>query len=192
MVLSKNNQAKTNGTLIDKFLTSAIDLTSMSIAYHDIDINKGRYDSTPKNAIIIASTGVDGCHFCVVPRQGLSIDESPIYFVSPMDWYDTIRWVSKDFIDFLSIGVSMGSFTYIGCLPCDREEFMHFVNESWLDDVDETKHAIKLLQEEFPLRNYDDLYQYVIDSYNNVNNHINLGFESLKMNEYKLGCFNRE
>jgi len=188
--LASAKQPDIRGTLIDKFLTIEINLDSMSIAYHGRDVNEWRYDSTPKNALITASTGVDGCHYCVVPKEGLSVDESPIYYISPMDWDDTVIWVAKDFVDFLSIGVAMGSFTYISCHPSSKEELMQFVEEAWLEDNEsEKKEAIKLLEKHFPLRRYCGLYEHITESYKNVNNHAELEFEMQSISTSRLGHY---
>jgi len=182
---------KTNETFVEKFLNIAIDLESMSIAYHGIDVAEIRYDATPKNALVFASTGVDGCHYCVVPKQGVSIDESPIYHVSPMDWESTVVWVAKDFIDFLSIGVAMGSFTYAAsCHTVDKNEFEQLIEESWLeDDITKKMNAIKQLQKYFPLTKYEDIYEYVTESYTDVNNHVNLEFVGVNLNASTLGNY---
>ena len=165
----------------------------MSIAYHGRDVNEWRYDSTPKNALIIASTGVDGCHYCVVPKQGFSVDESPIYYISPMDWEGTVVWVAKDFIDFISLGVAMGSFTYTGCHPSSEEELMQFIEDSWLEgNESKKKEAMKLLEGHFPLRKYNDLYKHIAESYSNVNNHAELEFEVQSVNASRLGYYSME
>jgi len=184
-----------SGTLIEKFLTTEIDLWHMSIEYHSTDVMEMYYESTPENAIIFASTGVDGCHYCIVPKQGVSINESPVYHVSPMDGESTVVWVAKDFIDFLSIGVAMGSFTYINCChSCDKEEFYDLVEESWSEnDLDKKNEAIKLLEEHFQLRKYDDLFMHIIESYEDRNNHVDLSFRSMSdIKAVKLGHYSSE
>jgi len=183
-----------SGTMIEKFLTTEIDLWNMSIVDHGTDVMEMHYESTPGNAIIFASTGVDGCHYCIVNKPGASIEESPVYHVSPMDGEGTVIWTAKDFIDFLSIGVAMGSFTYISsCHSCDNEEFEDLVEESWSeDDVNKKKETIKLLEEHFPLRNYDDLFKHITESYEDRNNHVELSFRAMSdIKEVKLGYYNR-
>lgn len=180
-------------TLIEKFLTTEIDLNSMSIVHHDKKVAECVYDSTPENAVVFANTGVDGVHYCVVPKYGVSIDEAPVYCVSPMDWEDTVVWVAKDFIDFLSIGVAMGSFTYISCCcSCNKEEFLNLIEESWAEDYMEKRKAIKILEEHFPLRKYDDIYRHLIESYKEENNHAILRFTAInEIRAIKLGHYNR-
>jgi len=180
-------------TLIEKFLTTVINLESMSIAQHNEKIMEWHYDSTPENAIIFATTGVDGCHYCVVPKQGYSIDESPIYYVSPMDWEDTVVWVAKDFVDFLSLGVALGSFTYTSdCHSCERDEFLEFIEESWAEaDAEKKLNSIKLLEEYFPLKKYDDFYEHITASYKDTNNHVDLSFEITDIINITLGHYDR-
>jgi hypothetical protein len=183
-----------SGSLIEKFLTTEIDLSHMSIAYHETGTEETHYDSTPRNAITFASTGVDGCHFCVIPKKGEAIDESPVYKVSPMDGEDTIVWVAKDFIDFLSIGVAMGSFTYISCCHlCDKEELLELIEESWSEcDEEKKKSSIELLKEHFPVREYNNLFKHIIGSYEDRNNHVELSFGAISdFYTEKLGHYNR-
>jgi len=185
-------RGKAGGMLVEKFLTTAIDLESMSIAYHDMEVAGYRYDSTPKDALIFASSGVDGCHYCAVPNQGRSIDESPVYYVSPMDFEGTVVWVAKNFIDFLSIGAAMGSFTFISSCPfVNKEKFENLVEESWNENCKEEKmKAIKQLEEHFPLIRYKDVFKHIKESYADINNHVSLDFGGLNVKIPQLGLYN--
>ena len=188
-------------TFVEKFLMTPINLESMFIEHHNKESQEWRYPETPIGSIVIAHTGVDGCHYCVVPKQGVSIDEAPIYFVSPMDWDDTVVWVAKNIIDFVSIGVALGSFTYIASFySCDEEEFLQFVEESWDEhDENEKKEAIKLLKECFPIKQYNNLFQHIVESYQDKRNHVDLDFEfnhdpefeSVKIHAVALGRYSR-
>jgi len=100
-------------TLIEKFLALDVDLGCMTIAYHDKSVVDFIGDMTPLNSIVFALTGTDSLHYCAVKKDGLSIDESPVYLVSPPDKEDTVIWVAKDFLDFLNLGILFGNFEFI-------------------------------------------------------------------------------
>jgi len=70
------------------------------------------YEATPCDAIVFASMGVDGAHYCIVPKEGDStLESSPIYRVSPMDFSEgTVIWTAKNFSDFISIAAELKRF----------------------------------------------------------------------------------
>ena len=182
---------------VGKFLTNPLDLEHLEIVKHDMELDKWRYDQTPLNSIVIVSTMVDGCHFCIVPKEGASVDESPVYYVSPTDSEDTVEWCAKDFIDFLSITATIGNCYYIPCLhACEEDEFWCLVEEAWgqgyewyEEEKAQKQKAIKLLEEHFPLRKYDNLFQHINESYADINNHAKLEFASENIKEAKQGHF---
>ena len=56
------------------------------------------YYCTPKKAQIIASSGVDGIHYCTVPQFG-----EMIFAVSPMNFGDCVHPIARNFEDLLRL-----------------------------------------------------------------------------------------
>ena len=194
-------------SFIQKFRAMDDDLGCVGIYYQNKMSADCAYEETPLNSIIFASNAVDGGHYCVVQKEGSSLDESPIYFVYPNNY---IIWVAKDFIDFLSLGVATESFDLIPIFYSSgfvagspiptfhsyrEKDFYNNIKEHQLYNIEngydtKVKEAIKTLRNNFPLRQYPDPYTHIISTYYDINNHVDLKFGVPNVCKSKLGHYN--
>ena len=80
---------------INAFKKTAIDLSPLGF---NMNGEFEYYYCTPKNAEIIASSGVDGIHFCTVKQFG-----EIIFAVSPMNFGECVHPVARSFEDLLRL-----------------------------------------------------------------------------------------
>jgi hypothetical protein len=62
------------------------------------------YSTTPLNAVVFGSMGVDGVHYAILKIDGAIRHESPVIHVSPMDFDDPYALLGPTFADYLAIG----------------------------------------------------------------------------------------
>lgn len=145
--------------VLDVFSQIKADLTCVGLIQ---ERSFPHYFCTPLNAVIFASIGVDGIHFCIVPEEDdRTLERSAVYVVSPMMPEHYVFVVAENFYDFISLVVSV---KYAGLLECisyfERERFLTQIQEVEADDL-EVKTAIEALTATFPTRVIDDVYGYV-------------------------------
>lgn len=81
------------------------------------------YYCTPKNAKILASSGVDGIHFCTVPQFG-----DVIFAVSPMNFGDCVHPIARCFEDLLCLLLHCGDIAALEqCYAWDEEQYKAFL-----------------------------------------------------------------
>lgn len=128
-----------------------------------------KYFCTPLNSIIFAGLGVDGIHFCIIPsKEDKTLENSPVYVVSPLMPGHYTEPVAENFTDFLSLVIitkdaaTMESISYM-----DKETF-----DNYLQDISgenkETIEAIRVLKETFNLKDIPDVYHYVKSVQQNI------------------------
>jgi len=183
-------------TILDKFY--AIDFDEFALMLDKVGDDFG-YDATPIGAKVFASMGVDGVHYCIMPRDGdPTLENSPVYRISPMDFDEgTIIWTAKNFHDFVSISIELKDFWELPCLiGKDEKEF-------W-DEIESCKHefeeqeegqkaaildSINILKKSFNPIEFKDIYQYVHASYSDKDNHVQLKFAVPDIAEVKTGFY---
>ena len=113
------------------------------------------YYCTPKDAVIIGSTGVDGIHYCTIPEFG-----EMVFAVSPMNFGDCVHPIAKNFEDLLRMLLSCADMAVLEqCYAWDEEEY-----KAWLIDCPATKEqaqALAAIQAEFDLEPMEDAFAYV-------------------------------
>jgi hypothetical protein len=99
-------------TILDKFFEIKFNEESLMLE-KTRDFNP-HYESTPIGAKVFANMGVDGVHYCIVPKDDdIALANSPVYRISPMDFSEgTVIWAAKNFHDFISISIELKIF---GC-----------------------------------------------------------------------------
>ena len=85
------------------------------------------YDETPKNAVIFARTGMDGCHYCMV-EDGNKIN---IYYVEP-GWVDVDRvfLIGHSISEVLSYGLAIGGLLFCQIFDMEKDEFLKEMNKA--------------------------------------------------------------
>lgn len=183
-------------TIIEKFNTVNFDENALMLE----KINDYKhYDSTPVGAKIFASMGVDGIHYCVMPKDNdITLENSPIYCVSPMDFSErTVVWTAKNFHDFISVSIELKNFWLLPCIiGTEKEEFMNTIETSLYEfDLKEEiekkaiMNSLDLLKNNFNTDKIKDIYSYVQTAYRDESNHAQLTFSDPDIVEDKKGIY---
>lgn len=124
------------------------------------------YYCTPKGAKIIASSGVDGIHYCTIPQFG-----DMIFAVSPMNFGDCVHPIARNFGDLLRLLLHCVDIAALEqCYAWDEEQYRAFLidypateeQQAALDDI-KNKCSLKPIEDSFAyvkaLQNEFDLSQ---------------------------------
>lgn len=105
---------------IKSFKKTKIDLSLLGF---DMNGDFELYYCTPKKAQIIASSGVDGIHFCTIPQFG-----EIIFAVSPMNFGDCVHPIARNFEDLLRLLLHCGDIAALEqCYDWDEEQYKAFL-----------------------------------------------------------------
>ena len=105
---------------IKSFKKSKIDLSLLGF---DMNGDFVLYYCTPKNAEIIASSGVDGIHFCTIKQFG-----EIIFAVSPMNFGDCVHPIARSFEDLLRLLLHCSDVAALEqCYAWDEEQYKAFL-----------------------------------------------------------------
>jgi hypothetical protein len=81
------------------------------------------YDETPKNAVIFARTGMDGCHYCMVKDD----DKMNIYYVEPND---RVFLIGNSISDILSYGLAIAPSLFSEIFDLEKDAFLQMVDDA--------------------------------------------------------------
>ena len=91
----------------EHFMTLYQRYTRLPIRFSELGLERGSqkssYFCTPKSARVIGWAGVDGIHFCFVPKYG-----DMVFAVNPMAAGEHVQAVSRSFEDFLRLVLACG------------------------------------------------------------------------------------
>jgi len=105
---------------IKSFKKTEIDLSLLGF---DMNGDFELYYCTPKKAQIIASSGVDGIHFCTILQFG-----EIIFAVSPMNFGDCVHPIARCFEDLLRLLLHCGDIAALEqCYAWDEEQYKAFL-----------------------------------------------------------------
>ena len=105
---------------IKSFKKAKIDLSLLGF---DMNGDFELYYCTPKKAQIIASSGVDGIHYCTIPQFG-----EIIFAVSPMNFGDCVHPIARSFEDLLRLLLHSGDIAALEqCYAWDEEQYKAFL-----------------------------------------------------------------
>ena len=182
-------------TIIDKLLKIKFNEDSL-LFNKEVE---SHYDATPIGAKVFACMGVDGVHYCIVPKDGdITLENSPVYRISPMDFSEgTIIWTAKNIYDFMGISIILKNFWLLPCLiGLNENEFIKIIKtneyEFKLKEKNINNNIIKninLLKKTFNTINEKNLYHYIQKEYSDDNNHIKLKFKNIDILEKKHGFY---
>ena len=109
-------------TLLSTITELKIDLSSIGIMFRD---KAEPYYCTPENAEIIGWAGVDGIHYCTIPRFG-----QMVFAVNPMNFGDCVHPIAFSFRDLLCLLLSCGDMSALEqCHAWDRKQYNAFLKE---------------------------------------------------------------
>ena len=146
---------------IKSFKKTKIDLSHLGF---DMNGDFELYYCTPKKAQIIASSGVDGIHYCTIPQFG-----EIIFAVSPMNFGDCVHPIARSFEDLLRLLLHCGDIAALEqCYAWDEEQYKAFLidnpitekqqavldeikNKCGLEPIADSFSYVKELQAEFDL-----------------------------------------
>ena len=146
---------------IKSFKKTKIDLSLLGF---DMNGDFELYYCTPKKAQIIASSGVDGIHYCTIPQFG-----EIIFAVSPMNFGDCVHPIARSFKDLLRLLLHCGDIAALEqCYAWDEEQYKAFLidcpitekqqavldeikNKCGLEPISDSFAYVKELQAEFDL-----------------------------------------
>lgn len=146
---------------IKSFKKKKIDLSHLGF---DMNGDFELYYCTPKKAQIIASSGVDGIHFCTIPQFG-----EIIFAVSPMNFGNCVHPIARSFEDLLRLLLHCGDIAALEqCYAWDEEQYKAFLidcpitekqqaildeikNKCGLEPIVDSFSYVKELQAEFDL-----------------------------------------
>ena len=146
---------------IKSFKKTKIDLSHLGF---DMNGDFELYYCTPKKAQIIASSGVDGIHFCTIPQFG-----EIIFAVSPMNFGDCVHPIARSFEDLLRLLLHCGDIAALEqSYAWDEEQYKAFLidcpitekqqavldeikNKCGLEPIVDSFSYVKELQAEFDL-----------------------------------------
>lgn len=139
-------------TTYQKFKNLNIIHSAIGLEQSDTDVT---YYCTPKDAEIIGWAGVDGIHYCTIPKFC-----EMIFAVSPMNFGDCIHPIARNFKDLLRLLLSCGSMDALEqCYAWDEEQFKAFLIDC--PTTEEQQAILDTLQEEFSLEPIEDAFAYV-------------------------------
>lgn len=159
--------------ILDKFFNIGTSLEPIGLM---VSKDFEKYFCTPKEAIVFAHTGVDGIHYCIIPKENdSSLEKSPVYEISPMDFENGIVLVGRNFIDFLSLIVSCRDvgmlervrYTPKGKFNGDIDEYLKEIKEMHEFELKLEK-AIEAIKDTFSISQIDDVYDHIEQTNNNL------------------------
>ncbi|MBR2868613.1 MAG: hypothetical protein IKB88_06085 [Clostridia bacterium] len=137
---------------INSFRKAGIDLSPLGF-----DMNGGfeNYYCTPDGAEILASSGVDGIHYCTVPRFG-----EMIFAVSPMNFGDCVHPIARDFEDLLRLLLHCGDIAALEqCYAWDEEQYKAFLSD--YPPTEAQQNVLEEIRNRFCLEPIEDSFSYV-------------------------------
>lgn len=137
---------------IKSFKKAKIDLSLLGF---DMNGDFELYYCTPKKAQIIASSGVDGIHYCTIPQFG-----KIIFAVSPMNFGDCVHPIARSFEDLLRLLLHCGDIAALEqCYAWDEEQYKAFLIDN---PVTEKQQAVlDEIKSKFSLEPISDSFAYV-------------------------------
>ena len=137
---------------INAFAKMKIDLSPLGF------IQSGEYEyyyCTPKDAKIIAASGIDGIHYCTINDFG-----EIIFAVSPMNYGDCVHPIARSFEDLLRLLLSCSDIAALEqCYGWDREQYEAFLID--FPTTDKQQAILDEIKDKCGLLPIEDAYTYV-------------------------------
>lgn len=130
-----------------------------------------RYEATPPIGVVVAETGSDGMHLCLVPRHGAtSLDDAEVWPISPMDFDQPHSVLPRPFPfrEFLRVFITLPNGLWLFELRphYSRERFAERVRHftDMLESDPERDRLVQAIAREFALAPIPDLYRHLYPS----------------------------
>lgn len=137
----------------------SFDKTKIDLSPLGFNRNGGfeNYYCTPKRAKILASSGVDGIHFCTIPQFG-----DMIFAVSPMNFGDCVHPVARSFEDLLRLLLHCGDIAALEqCYAWDEEQYKAFLTDN--PATEKQQAVLNEIKNKCALEPIEDSFAYVKD-----------------------------
>lgn len=135
-----------------KFKKMNIDLSTLGFELNNSDAS---YYCTPKGANILAWAGVDGIHYCTIPKFG-----EMIFAVSPMNIGDCVHPIARNFEDLLRLLLNCADMAALEqCYGWDEEQFRAFLIDC--PATEKQQAALETIRKEFDLAPMENAFVYV-------------------------------
>lgn len=113
------------------------------------------YYCTPKNAKILATSGVDGIHYCTISNFG-----EMIFAVSPMNFGDSVHPIARSFEDLLRLLLSCVDMAALEqCNAWDKEQYKAFLVDC--PPTKEQREVLDAIRNELGLTPIGNSFSYV-------------------------------
>lgn len=125
------------------------------VGFEPHQINRYPYYCTPKDANILGWAGVDGIHYCTVPKFG-----EMIFSVNPMDFGDCVHPIARNLQDLLEMLLFCGDMAAIEqCYAWDEEQFKAYLLDC--PATNEQKAVLDKLKNAFSLTPMQSTFEYI-------------------------------
>ena len=142
-------------TLLKQYHALAPDWMDIGLR-HETKKTAEPYFCTPKGAEIFASLGVDGVHYCTIPKCG-----ETVFVIRPSD-EPYVLPVANNFEDFLRVVLALHGTNILDQLPIfSREKAEAYLKKQIESETEEAKAALRALAEAFSLTPMEDPLDYV-------------------------------
>lgn len=129
-----------------------IDLTPLGLLMRE---DGELYYCTPTEANVFGWAGVDGIHYCTIPKFG-----EMIFAVSPMNYGDCVHPIAENFAALFALLLSCKSMDVLEqCYAWDREQYDAYEQDSEI--TEEQKVVLRQLQDKLKIQPIDDVFSYV-------------------------------
>lgn len=137
---------------INAFRKTGIDLSHLGF---NMNGEFEYYYCTPKNAEIIASSGVDGIHFCTIEQFG-----EIIFAVSPMNFGECVHPIARSFEDLLRLFLHYPDVAaFEQCFAWDEEQYKAFLID--FPATCEQQSVLEEIRNRFSLEPIEDAFAYI-------------------------------
>ncbi len=137
---------------IKSFKKTKIDLSLLGF---DMNGDFELYYCTPKKAKILASSGVDGIHYCTIPQFG-----EIIFAISPMNFGDCVHPIARNFEDLLCLLLHCGDIAALEqCYAWDEEQYKAFLID--YPATEKQQAVLNEIKSKFGLEPISDSFAYV-------------------------------
>jgi hypothetical protein len=152
---------------LDRLLSLGFNLERCMGLRFDTSPREDYYAATPSGGIVIAETGVDGMHLCLIPKAAATtLDDADVWPISPMDFDQTHSAVPPQFPfrELLRVFVTVPDASFLFELRNDMSPGQLTQRAKYhLDSLtadEQRERLVKAIQREFDVEPITNLFEY--------------------------------
>lgn len=146
-------------SLVSAFQDSLPELTALSLYPAE-----ARYHCTPVEAVLLATIGVDGIHFCLLPAPDKPLAESPVLVISPLSEVEVIP-VAETLMDFIALVITLKEAGAIEAAALrEKDAFLSYLEGGLLGDSEHARQvneAAAYCKQKFSVCEMENPYEYI-------------------------------